>query len=147
MMSLLNTVDAPTMPEDAPKTHRTAHRCGAERKGRALLVEDEPLLRHHVAQLLEHRGFEVDQASETAGALHMLAREDYDLVITDLLLPRGSGLEVVKRACTCDRPPTVVVITGYLSTEVGREALLAGAADFLEKPFTRERLFSALPQA
>lgn len=146
MISAMRKDDSTPMPDERPKSPR-AHPSEAPHEGRALVVEDEPMLRHHLARLLEHRGFRVDQASEGASALRMLSGAEYALVVTDLLLPRGSGLDVVKHACQRDGPPTVVVITGYLSTEVGREALLAGATDFLEKPFTRERLFSALPQA
>ncbi len=114
---------------------------------RALVVEDEPILRQHIARILSRRGFVVDQSSEGSSALGLLSKGDYDVVITDLVLPRGSGLDVVAFACDGREPSAVVLITGYLSADVGRRAFVAGATDFLEKPFTRERLLRTLPQA
>ena len=111
------------------------------------MVEDEPILRQHIARILSRRGFVVDQSSEGDGALGLLSNGDYDVVITDLVLPRGSGLDVVAHACSGHPPSAVVLITGYLSADVGRQAFVAGATDFLEKPFTRERLLRTLPQA
>ena len=138
-----------TSPEPEPQRAEPAIGPGASgpRMRRALIVEDEPILRQHLARILERSGFDVDQASEGLSALRLLSDEDYEVVITDLVLPLGNGLEVVEQACTGEEPPSVVLITGYLSPDVGRKALLAGATDFLEKPFTRERLLSALPQA
>lgn len=127
----------------APRIDRSA----SKTTRRALVVEDELLLRQHVVRLLERRGFEVDHTSEEASALRMLASQHYAVVVTDLLLPHGSGLEVVKHACERAEPPMVIVMTGYLSADAGRQALLAGASDFLEKPFTRERFFATVPRA
>ena len=133
-----------TLLDDAADVHRpTAPVDDLAR--RALIVEDEPVLREHLARILTHQGFEVDAASEGKSAAQLLSDQAYEVIITDLVLPVGSGLEVVQQACMCDAPSAVVLITGYLSADVGRQAFLAGATDFLEKPFTRERLLASLP--
>ena len=67
-----------------------------------------------------------------------------DLVISDLRLPDGDGLDVVRAARALSDPPPVIVVTGYPSDNLRRAALGAGAATFLAKPFSALALLDAI---
>ena len=121
------------------------HVAATSRLRRALVVEDDPTFRSLVTEVLSQRGFCVRETDNPDSALRLLSTDDFDVVITNLLLPNGSALELVRQARQSRSEPAVVVMSGYLSREVGRQAFLAGATDFLEKPFTRERLLGTLP--
>ncbi len=102
--------------------------------GRILFVDDEEAIRRLFVTFLVAEGYEVDAAFDVSGALSMLTKRPYDLVIVDKNLPDGSGLDVL-RACR-DKHPDVelLILTGYPSMESAVEALRCGAYDYLIKP-------------
>jgi DNA-binding response OmpR family regulator len=73
-----------------------------------------------------------------------VARDHPHLVISDLRLPDGDGLDVVRAARAIVDPPAVIVVTGYPSEETRRAALAAGATTFLSKPFAAATLLAAI---
>jgi len=101
-----------------------------------LVVDDDldilTLLRHRLEQL----GYAVRTATTGQEALGMLASEQPALVLLDLRLPRLSGLDVLKQLKQTAPELTVIVMTAYGTVEKAVEAMKAGAADFLTKPFT-----------
>jgi DNA-binding NtrC family response regulator len=109
---------------------------------RLLVVEDRDSLRRMLERALGGEGYHVDTAADGGAAVASLAADRYDLVLTDLKLPGGSGLEVV-RACRAAVPPVpVVVMTAYGTVGTAVEAMKLGAADFLEKPVELDDLFA-----
>ncbi len=109
---------------------------------RLLIVEDRESLAAMLAHALEGEGYQVELAADTPAALARLAREPrFALVLTDLKLPAGSGLEVLAAARALRPAPPVVVLTGYGTVRVAVEAMQLGAADFLEKPVELAALF------
>ncbi|MEZ4291317.1 MAG: sigma-54 dependent transcriptional regulator [Myxococcota bacterium] len=108
---------------------------------RILVVEDEPAIRVALRGLLAREGHEVELAESGEVALDRLAREDYDLVLTDLALGRGaSGMDVLL-AAKRDRPETaVVMITAHGSEKIAVEAMKSGADDYVPKPFDNDEL-------
>jgi DNA-binding NtrC family response regulator len=110
---------------------------------RLLVVEDRDSLRRLLARVFDEEGYVVDAVSTAADALARLASAGasrYTLVLTDLKLPDGSGLEVV-RACAGAAPPVpVVVMTAYGTVAAAVEAMRDGALDFLEKPVALDEL-------
>jgi len=108
---------------------------------RLLLVEDRDSLRRVLSRALAEEGHEVVAEADAPPALARLAGgERFDLVLTDLRLPGGSGLDVVTAAHRERDAIPVVVLTGYGSVGSAVEAMKRGAADFLEKPVDLERL-------
>ena len=102
--------------------------------GRVLFVDDEEAIRRLFVTFLAAEGYEVDSAFDVAGAIDMLGKRPFDLVIVDKNLPDGSGLDVLR---TCrERHPDVelLILTGYPSMESAVEALRCGAYDYLIKP-------------
>jgi len=109
---------------------------------RLLVVEDRESLRRMLERALGGEGYRVDVAADEAAAVAALGAGRYDLVLTDLMLPGGSGMAVVA-ACRALAPPVpVVVMTAYGTVATAVEAMKLGAADFLEKPVELDDLFA-----
>ena len=102
-----------------------------------LYVEDEiahVILTERVLEESLHRGFELIHAETIASALTLLdADPDIDLILTDLRLPDGTGLELLQKVRERNSPPAVVLVTGQGDQEVAVTALKSGAADYLVK--------------
>ena len=110
-------------------------------KARILVVDDEFHIRDWVAEILRRRNFHVDMCEDGHAALEMLSKDDpYDIVITDLRMPKMSGLTLLKtireRFVTTD----VLMMTAYGTIADAVTAIRDGAHDFLEKPFPQETL-------
>ncbi|MCB1998869.1 MAG: response regulator, partial [Rhodoferax sp.] len=101
---------------------------------RLLVVDDEPDLRTLYELTLMREGYHVDSAGSVEEAWQVLQAEPYDLLITDMRLPDGMGLDLLTRLESAQRPEKAIVITAYGSPENAVEALKAGAYDYLTKP-------------
>lgn len=101
---------------------------------RLLVVDDEPDLRTLYELTLLREGYDVECAGSVDEAWAMLAERPYQLVITDMRLPDGSGLDLLHRMEAAGRGEKAMVITAYASPENAVEALKAGAYDYLTKP-------------
>jgi DNA-binding NtrC family response regulator len=101
---------------------------------RVLLVDDERLMRLAVSHRLAAEGYVVDYVSSAAEALHRLAQEVFDLVVTDLRFDGAAGLEVVRAAKRLQPLAAVILLTGSADAEELHEAVHAGAAAVLVKP-------------
>ncbi|MGE4190356.1 MAG: sigma-54-dependent transcriptional regulator, partial [Thermoanaerobaculia bacterium] len=115
-------------------------------RARVLVVEDRDSLRRMMERALTGEGYAVRTAADLPAALDELresatSESGFDLVLTDLKLPSGEGLELVAAARRLEAPPPVVVMTGYGTVQAAVEAMKLGAADFLEKPVDLEALF------
>ncbi|TDM09647.1 MAG: sigma-54-dependent Fis family transcriptional regulator [Ideonella sp. MAG2] len=99
-----------------------------------LVVDDEPDLLTLYELTLLREGHEVETASTVAEAWEALQAKVYKLVITDMRLPDGTGMDLLKRLEAARRPERTIVITAYGSTENAVEALKVGAFDYLTKP-------------
>jgi len=101
---------------------------------RILVVDDEPGLRAFVAEALEADGHAVAEAADGAAAASRLARESFELMITDLRMPRLDGMALVRQARQEQPEMEVLVLTAYGTVETAVEAMKLGAFDYLEKP-------------
>lgn len=112
-----------------------------------LVIEDSPSLARTYQGFLKHAGYEADIAETAAAAGEKLNASAPDLVLLDLQLPDGDGMEILKNAQ--DRPdaPPVVVITANASMNAAIDAMRAGALDFLAKPFDKARLLVTVESA
>jgi two-component system, NtrC family, response regulator PilR len=99
-----------------------------------LVVDDEPDLRTLYELTLAREGYDLETAGSVEEALQMLAARTYSAVITDMRLPDGTGLDILRRIEDGGRREKVIVITAYGSSENAVEALKAGAYDYLTKP-------------
>ena len=101
---------------------------------RILVVDDEPDLRTLYELTLLREGYRVDAAASLAEATGLLAAGRFDTVITDMRLPDGLGLELLRSLQTQQRSERCIVMTAYGSAENAVDALKAGAFDYLTKP-------------
>lgn len=101
---------------------------------RLLVVDDEPDLLTLYELTLLREGYDIDTAGTVAEAWHMLTEQRYSLVITDMRLPDGLGLDLIRRLEGAARSEKAIVITAYGSAENAVSALKAGAYDYLTKP-------------
>src|SRR6266498_4771827 len=108
-----------------------------------LVVDDEADLAATYERLLRRQGYRVVSAGTLQAGLRVIETEPLRLVIADLRLPDGDGLDVVRAARALPAPVPVLVATVLGSRETRQAAIAAGASAFLAKPFATER-FSAL---
>lgn len=101
-----------------------------------LVVEDEPDLVATYERLLGRLGYQVSAAVTKREALDTIGVQPFDLVVTDLRLPDGDGLDIVRAARAVQKPAPVVVVTGFPSATSRQQALDAGASAYLAKPFS-----------
>src|SRR5450830_1146678 len=114
---------------------------------RILVVDDEPDLRTLYELTLLREGYRVETAGNLAEALQHLGERRFDVVITDMRLPDGLGLELIQQLRAQQRPERCVVITAYGSAENAVESLKAGAFDYLTKPVDLKQFRSVIASA
>lgn len=114
---------------------------------RILIVDDESRLRRSFSLLLELDGHNVASAEDADTALAALAAEPFDVLISDIVLPRISGVELVQRALALCPDLKTVLITGDLSEENVERAESVGVDDYLRKPVSRQALADAVSRA
>ena len=103
---------------------------------RVLVADDEQGLRTFVAEALEDDGHVVAQAADGAEAAQRLVRESFDLLITDLKMPRLDGMALLRQAKLEQPEMEVIVLTAHGSVDSAVEAMKLGAFDYLEKPLS-----------
>jgi two-component system, NtrC family, C4-dicarboxylate transport response regulator DctD len=113
----------------------------------AILVEDEAALRLATAQTLELDGFAVQACASAEEALALLRADYAGVVVTDVRLPGRSGLELLAELKALDAELPVIVVTGHGDVTMAVDAMRSGAYDFIEKPFSSERLADAVRRA
>ncbi|HEV7905557.1 MAG TPA: sigma-54 dependent transcriptional regulator [Pyrinomonadaceae bacterium] len=112
-----------------------------------LLVEDKESLRRVLRLTLEHAGYSVTECADAREAAAEIARAPYRLVLTDLRMPHGSGLDVLHAARAADADVPVVVMTAYGSIDEAVQAMKDGAHDFLQKPVDSNHLLLLIGRA
>jgi two-component system, NtrC family, response regulator PilR len=112
-----------------------------------LVVDDEPDLRTLYELTLLREGYDVESAASVDDAWQRLSSRTYSAVITDMRLPDGSGLDLLKRLEAARRREKAIVITAYGSAEGAVEALKAGAFDYLTKPVDLRQFRSVVASA
>ncbi|MBD3236665.1 MAG: response regulator [Candidatus Eisenbacteria bacterium] len=117
------------------------------RRARVLVIDDEPLVRRSTARLLEDHGYEVVTATCAQEGLARFESTQPEVVILDVRLPDGSGLELLPRLQEIDPAAKIVVITAFGKTSEAVRAMKLGAADFLKKPYDIEELLHAVSGA
>jgi DNA-binding NtrC family response regulator len=114
---------------------------------RVLLVDDDPGVSEVIGLLLEREGYRVERAGSVKAALERIPAAEFELVVTDLKLPDGTGLDVIG-AVRSRRPRLpIMMITSYSSVESAIAALRGGAVDYVIKPFNNDDFLRAVSRA
>jgi len=111
------------------------------------VVDDEASARTTLALLLRRRGHRVEEADGVASATKRLAEQTFDLVVTDLRMPDGDGLDVLQAARAQADAPEVILLTAYAEWKSAKEAIRLGALDYFEKGQEPEELFHRIDNA
>jgi DNA-binding NtrC family response regulator len=115
---------------------------GATDKQAILIVDDEEIIRDFLSEVLED--YDITVACDGDEAIEKLKKRRYDLVITDLRMPKVSGEEVVRVAKELSPDTKVIVISGYSSLYTVSQSVNHGACAFLSKPFSINELLQSV---
>lgn len=107
-----------------------------------LVIDDEPVIVESVVRLCSSEGMEVDGVLDAKEALKKIERYNYELIITDIMMPEMDGFQFLSTIRRMNIQTPVIITTGYSTVENAVKSLSEGAIDFLPKPFTFEELIS-----
>jgi two-component system, sensor histidine kinase and response regulator len=111
-----------------------------ESTGNILVIDDEEGIRRGCRRVLEPRGFTLETAATFEEGARLVEQGAFDLVLLDVMLPDGRGLDLLAPVQAKDPDTVCVIITGYATVELAVEAIKHGAYDFISKPFTSDAL-------
>src|SRR3954462_6936125 len=111
-----------------------------EERARVLVVDDEKFIREILAEFLGMEGYLVRTAEDGSSALAELGRSHYDLVISDLKMPKMGGIELLDQIGRVDPKALTVIMPGFGTVETAIDAMKRGAYDYILKPFKVEEV-------
>lgn len=100
-----------------------------------LLIDDEPIVGQRLKGGLEKMGCQVEISKDPREALERIDEKTFDVVITDIMMPEINGIQVLEAAKKANPDTRVIIITGYATSDLAREAMEKGAYDMIAKPF------------
>lgn len=118
-----------------------------EERVSVLILDDEPIVGKRLGPALSKHGFVVETFEDPVKALARLDEVEFDIVVTDVRMEQVDGIEVLEHIMAKCENTRVILITGYATVEVAREALVKGAFDFIAKPFKPKELRAVINKA
>lgn len=114
-----------------------------------LIIEDETAIRRVLSKILieENKSYEVDEAGDGLEGLEKIKKEDYDLVLCDIKMPKSDGMEVLESAKKIKPEIPFVMISGHGDLETAVNAMRLGAYDYISKPPDLNRLLNTVRNA
>jgi DNA-binding NtrC family response regulator len=112
-----------------------------------LVLDDEPIVGKRLRAALEKSGYAVEVFEDSRAALRRLDEKEFDIIVTDVRMEEVDGIQVLEHVLERSPRTRVIVITGYATVEVAREALAKGAFDFIAKPFKPDDLRQVIRKA
>jgi len=109
-----------------------------------LIVDDEQAIRDILAEALRLMGHHVETAGDGLEAVQKIEQEDFSIVITDMMMPRMDGMELIEYLVNNRKGIDIIAITGHTMSYQYTDVIAAGAADFIAKPFTINELEAKL---
>jgi len=118
-----------------------------ETSAHILIIDDEPVIRELLFDVLSRKGYRVDTAEDGAKGLERAESRKYDIVFTDMRMPGLNGVEVYKKLKAISPESRVIVMTGYGLEQMIQEALSLGAFADIRKPFDLKLIYNLVEQA
>ena len=118
-----------------------------DEKVSVMILDGEPIVGKRLGPALTKHGFVVETFEDPVKALARLDEVQFDIVVTDVRMEQVDGIEVLEHIMTKCKDTRVILITGYATVEVAREALVKGAFDFIAKPFKPKELRAVINKA
>jgi DNA-binding NtrC family response regulator len=106
-----------------------------EKKIKLLVVDDEAIVGKRLKPSLEKHGYDVETLGNGRSAIERIGEKDFDIIITDVRMDDVDGMQILEHVMAKSPFTKVIIITGYATVELAREALVKGAFDFIAKPF------------
>jgi DNA-binding NtrC family response regulator len=116
-------------------------------KVQVLILDDEPIVGKRLVPALTKIGCEVEAFEDPKKALQRIEEKTFDIVVTDIRMDDIDGIEILEKVKERSERTKVIMITGYATVEVAREALGKGAFDFIAKPFKPNDLREVIMRA
>ena len=115
-------------------------------KGRILIIDDEEGIRKGCGRVLQPLGYKTDTAASFRDGLEKIRAGQFDLVLLDVMMPDGKGIDLLEPIHERDPETVAVLITGYATVELAVDAIKRGAYDFISKPFSSQLLLMTVEQ-
>ncbi len=115
--------------------------------GRIMVVDDEPDVISPLCEMLTDEGYETAGFCKGSEAIETLTKQEFDLLITDLIMPDMDGIDVLRAGLEIDPNLVGIIMTGHATVQTAIEAMKAGAIDYILKPFKMENLLPVLSRA
>jgi DNA-binding NtrC family response regulator len=112
-----------------------------------MILDDEPIVGKRLKQALTKHGIAVEVFEDSSKAVNRLMEKHFDIVVTDVRMDKVDGIQVLEYIMNRSNRTKVIIITGYATVEVAREALTKGAFDVIAKPFKPNDLRVAINKA
>ena len=114
---------------------------------RILVIDDEQSIRNSLKEVLEYEKYEVDLATEGREGLEMFEKNQYDVVLCDIKMPKMDGIEVLEEIYRQTTDIPIIMISGHGNIDTAVESIKKGAYDFIEKPLDLNRLLITIKNA
>ena len=111
------------------------------------IIDDEAVVCKRLQQFLSRDGHTVETFVDSRSAIERIAEKRFDIVVTDIRMDNIDGMEVLDRVMKSGRDTKVILITGYATIEIARQAQAKGAFDFISKPFRPQDLKTVIDRA
>src|SRR5687768_1299064 len=112
-----------------------------------LIIDDEKSIRYTLREILEYEKYLVEEAKDGEEGLELLAKNDYDVVLCDIKMPKMDGLEVLSKAMELGKETQFIMISAHGTIETAVDATKKGAFDFIQKPPDLNRLLLTVRNA
>jgi len=112
-----------------------------------LIIDDEKVIRSTLKEILEYEKYEIFEAQDGQEGFEMIEKQDFDLVLCDIKMPKMDGMEVLTKSLSLDKQPQFIMISAHGSIETAVEATKKGAFDFIPKPPDLNRLLLTVRNA
>ena len=109
-----------------------------------LVTEDDEKMRNGLVEILKEEGYNVDSADNGQKGLELIKKKDYDVVLTDLIMPVMGGMELLRNIEQIKPGTSVIIITAFGTIENAVEAIKVGASDYITKPFKIDEVQSKI---
>lgn len=112
-----------------------------------LIIEDDPVIVNATSKVLLREGFRIDEALDADRAFNKLQQNKYKIIVSDLMLPQISGIEIIEKVQETNPKIPIIIMTGYAMFENAIKCFKAGAFDFIPKPFDIDELLGVVYRA
>jgi cyclic di-GMP phosphodiesterase len=116
-------------------------------KSTLLVVDDDPYVLESISTVLQENGYKVYSCPNAIDAIIMIKKIHFDVVLTDIKMPRVTGIELLQQVHTYNQQIPVILMTAYAELDVAVDALKRGAFDFITKPYKTDYLLHAVDKA